>query len=72
MASITIRSPLDRQNAFAELMKLRASGRAPIDPDVMALTEALEHYSSVTRVPWSSVDSHNTNQYHDKQRTKSR
>jgi hypothetical protein len=48
MDSITIRSPLDYQNAVVELIKRRAARPNVIDHDVQALIEAIEHYECVT------------------------
>ena len=52
MDSITIRSPLDYQNAVVELVKRRAARPSVVDPAVQALTEAIEHYECVTRSFW--------------------
>jgi hypothetical protein len=52
MNSITIRSPLDYQNAVVELIKRRTAHPSMVDPEVQALTEAIEHYECVTRSFW--------------------
>ena len=52
MDSITIRSPLDYQNAVVDLIKRRAARPSVVDPEVQALTEAIEHYECVTRSFW--------------------
>jgi hypothetical protein len=54
MDSVTIRSPLDYQNAVGELVKRRAARPNIPDPAVEALTEAIEHYECVTRSFWET------------------
>lgn len=52
MDSVTIRSPLEYQNAVGELVRRRAARPNIVDPAVEALTEAIEHYECVTRSFW--------------------
>ena len=50
MQSTIIRSPADYQWAVQTLVTLKAEGRSAADAAVQSVTEAIEHYESVTRM----------------------